>query len=1128
MQRSNYELLIEKLDEFIRKYYKNLLLRGALYFTGIFLAFYLSIILLEYVGNFNTTVRSILFYGFIVVNGTVFVRQLCIPALKLYRLGTIISHEEAAAIIGKHFIAVQDRLLNVLQLKQLATLDTDNAALIQAGIDQKIQALKPIPFTAAINLNENRKYLKFIALPLLLLFALLLFNRAIITGSTSRLLAHNTYFEKPAPFAFVLQNENLMAMQQEDFPLDLKIEGSTLPDAVFMEIDGNQYRMDKESPVAFKYLFKNVQKSTSFKFFGAGFYSKTYTLTAIPKPIVLDFEVSLQFPAYLNQKPQQLANTGDLNIPAGTIATWTFHTKNTEVLQMSFGDSLVIPTRQSEDKFVYRKRFLDNDIYTVSTSNQYLKNKDSVQYAVAVIPDQFPVIELEQHEDSSSSKVLVFQGSVSDDHGLSKFAFHYKILRDKDSSSMKSVWLNIDKNSTEQTFYRVWNLTEIGLQAGEGLEYYFEIWDNDGVHGPKSMRSQSMQFKAPTLKQIAESADKTNTEIKKSLKESITEAKNIQKELAELEKKMMEKKSLGWEEKKKAEDLIKRQRDLQKEVEKTERENEKNIQKQSEYKEPDKELAQKHEELRKLMDQLMTEEMKKLMADLEKMLGQQDKEKIQDQLDKMKLENKDLAKELDRTLELFKQMEVEQKLKEATDNLQKLAEKQEQLSKESQDKNADSKELEKKQEELNKQFEDLKKDLKDLEQKNQALEEPKELKNSEEEQTSIDQDMKDSKSNLSQNKKQNASKSQKQAADKMKSMAEKMQQQQEKNEEEQQEEDMDALRALLENLLRLSFDQEGLMEQMKTMSTNNPQYLKSAQLQRKLKDDAKMIEDSLFALSKRVPQIKSVVNREIALVNDNMDKAIDYFQERQISMLRGRGQMAMTSVNNLALMLNEALQQMQQKANEQQSEKQSKSKSKSQCKKPGSACSKPGSGKPSSAAQMKKMQESINQQMDALKKSMQEGKKPGNNQVPGGQPGMSEQLARMAAQQEMLRKELQRYNQENNKDGKGTMGDLDKLAKEMEKTETDLVNKILNNETFKRQQEILTRLLEAEKAEQQRDQEEKRESTEGKNEFTRNPEEFAAYKRLKEKEMELLKTVPPSLSPYYKSKVDDYFKNIKE
>ena len=85
---------------------------------------------------------------------------------------------------------------------------------------------------------------------------------------------------------------------------------------------------------------------------------------------------------------------------------------------------------------------------------------------------------------------------------------------------------------------------------------------------------------------------------------------------------------------------------------------------------------------------------------------------------------------------------------------------------------------------------------------------------------------------------------------------------------------MASLRALLENLLKLSFDQEKLMQDLKTMDINNPQYLKASQEQRNLKDDAKMIEDSLFALSKRVIQIKSVVNQEIGIINQNMEKAL--------------------------------------------------------------------------------------------------------------------------------------------------------------------------------------------------------------------------------------------------------------
>jgi hypothetical protein len=38
---------------------------------------------------------------------------------------------------------------------------------------------------------------------------------------------------------------------------------------------------------------------------------------------------------------------------------------------------------------------------------------------------------------------------------------------------------------------------------------------------------------------------------------------------------------------------------------------------------------------------------------------------------------------------------------------------------------------------------------------------------------------------------------------------------------------------------------------------------------------------------------------------------------------------------------------------------------------------------------------------------------------------------------------------------------------------------------------------------------------------------FDEYKRRKEKEIELLRTVPPSLKPYYKEKVNEYFNNLE-
>ena len=98
----------------------------------------------------------------------------------------------------------------------------------------------------------------------------------------------------------------------------------------------------------------------------------------------------------------------------------------------------------------------------------------------------------------------------------------------------------------------------------------------------------------------------------------------------------------------------------------------------------------------------------------------------------------------------------------------------------------------------------------------------------------------------------------------------------------------------------------------------------------------------------------------------------------------------------------------------------------------------------------------------------------------------------------------------------------------MEKTETDLVNKMLTDEMLKRQQEILTRLLEAEKAERERDMDEKRESETAREINHRNPPGFEEYKRLKMKELELLRTVPPALNSYYRKKVSEYFQTIEK
>ena len=150
---NNYQILIKKLDEFIRKYYKNKLLRGGIYSAGLLLASFIVFTSIEYFGQFSTTGRTILFYSFLSIIAYLLVNYVAIPLSKLYRFGKIINHDQAAEIIGNHFEEVKDKLINVLQLEHKA--EQNSGGLLLASIDQKSIELKPIPFSNAINLSEN-------------------------------------------------------------------------------------------------------------------------------------------------------------------------------------------------------------------------------------------------------------------------------------------------------------------------------------------------------------------------------------------------------------------------------------------------------------------------------------------------------------------------------------------------------------------------------------------------------------------------------------------------------------------------------------------------------------------------------------------------------------------------------------------------------------------------------------------------------------------------------------------------------------------------------------------------------------------------------------------------------------
>ncbi len=1115
---NNYQLLISKLDAFIRKYYKNQLLKGGIYAVSLIIGLFVFVTSVEYFAQFNILGRTILFYVFFLLVAYVLTYYIFLPISKLYKFGKIINHQQAAEIIGKHFTEVKDKLTNVLQLNDLAYHNPNQ--LVLASIDQKSAQLQPIPFVNAVDFNENKKYWKIALFPLLFMLLITVFSPNILKTGTSRLVHHNSIIKPIAPFTFNIQNKELSVMKNNDFVLNVFISGNQLPDKVFINHNGIKLGLSKTDKRKFTYTFKNVNVPIKFVLSASGFESNEYLLKVLPNPILTNFIVHLDYPKYVGKQNEMLNNVGDFTVPEGTKIKWEFFTEDAEKLLFSILDtSFALPITNKQFNFNTVAKRSTN--YAVLPFNDLVAAKDTLKYNFQVIKDQYPTIDLQESVDSTNDKRIYFKGLINDDYGFSGLTFNVKIVTKIDSlpdrNEVKQVFLPFNKTNNADEFFHFWNLETLPILPGDELVYYFEVFDNDGVNGRKSTKSTIKLLKLKTIKQLDDNVSKSNESIKDKLSESINDAKKLQKDLNDLKKKLTDTKELGWEEKKKIKELLDKQKELEQKINELTKENQQNNNQQNEFKKYDEELLKKQEQLQKLFDDLMTDEMKEMMKKLEEMMQKLDKNQLGNELEKMDLSNKDLAKELDRSLELFKQLEFEQKLEDVKNKLENLAEKQHKLSEETSQKKLSNEDLNIKQNELSKEFDDVKKGLDELKKKDEELERPKGIEDTKEKQNDISEDMKNGSEQLLNNKNKKASESQKSAAKKMEELAHEMQSMQSNSSE--SAEDMEALRQLLDNLLYISFHQEDLMEQFKDIKNESPDYIRLIQQQKNLKDDAKMVEDSLFALSKRVVQLESAINKEISAVNFNMDKAIDFMTDRIKPMATAKQQYVMTSINNLALLFDEALQQMQQQAQQKPGE--------GSCNKPG------GNGKPKPGlGSMKKLQEQLNKQLEDLQKALEKGgKKPGDKpgqspiNMPGGVSGSSESFAKMASEQAKIREQLQKMRESMDQNGKNGVNQLSKL---MEETETDLVNKRITQQTINRQKEILTRLLESDKAERERELDEIRESKQGQDMPQYNPVEFFKYTTKKNSEVELLKTTPPNFNNFYKNKVAMYFQNLSK
>lgn len=1115
-----YIELLKKLEGFIRKEYLNLLFFGIQAFISAVIINFTFYSFLELISNFSSTLRNILFILFILAAIGFLGFFLIVPFIKY--IGSIRkeTYYDAAQRVGTKFPEIRDELLNSMQL--VSEIDKGNLYspnLIDAAFRKVYERVKSLNFQSIINYERAKKILPFFVSITILCLVLILFVPG-LNAASFRLLNFNQEFVPPPKFIFEITPGNKEITKGDGIEISIKINGSK-PKSVFFasrkEEEAGFQKQELTADSSGNYFLKLNSVKSSFVYFveADGFNSEYFEISVIDRPIVKTLDLEIISTAYSKIPKSVQKDNGNVQALVGSKVAFSISsTKKLKEAKLEFADSstinLKVDGEVASGNFNVRK---DNSYNIQLIDENGNSNLAPITYQVKALIDAFPVIELvspNQNTSIASDNRVSLVVKASDDYGFYRLMLNYRLSASKyeqPETEFSQIEIPVEKSQLEININYIWNLTQMYLAVDDVVTFYLEIFDNDNVNGPKSARTQTLTVRVPSLDEILNNADQLQAQSETELEQILKDAEDLKKTLEEIDKELKkDDQKLSWEEKQKIENALDKYQELQDKVDKVNDQLGDMKQNLQENNLLSKETMEKYMELQKLMDEMTSEEMKKAMERLQNVLKDMNRNMTQEQLQNMKMDEERFKKSIERTLNLLKRIQIEQKMDELMKRTEEMTEKQENLSEQTEKSNpSDQKEkdnLSKKQDEITKDLEKLKKEMEDLEKKmSEVPEMPKEdmEKLMEEFEQQQNQQLSEQASqDIQQNKKQKANQNQQQLSQNMKQMKQIMQQMKDSMQQQNQMQTFTDMMKTLDNILSLSKQQEDLKRQAENLDPNSSKLDELAKEENNLSSNLNNIMQQMSDLSQKTFAITPEMGKSLGDAKKQMENSIQSMKSRNGMMASNQQSEAMKSLNEAAMMMKNSMESMMQ-----------------------------GGGQGGMMSLMQQLQQMSGQQMNLnnltqMLQRMQQG---------GLTPQQQLEMQRLSQQQQLIHKSLEQLNLEAKVSGQSSKlpADLDNILKKMQEVITDMQGEKLDDELLQKQENILSKLLDAQKSINERDYEKERESRTGESVRRNLPPELnlSSPNSLNKIRDELNKAVKEGYSKDYEDLIRKYYEILQ-
>lgn len=888
-----------------------------------------------------------------------------------------------------------------------------------------------------------------------------------------------------APVSLTVQPGALTIERGTDVIIDISVGGTTEPPILRVRETGGIWMSRRLTvpvqvptsggPVAYRTELSRIERDQEYQVVVHKTESPVWKITVNEAPRVAGFEITYFYPEYTGKEPETLTSgSGDLAALTGTrvlLKVLANRPMGSAIMTSGPVGSATLTETRSMDAIEapnWETRLTlgggEPQEYTINLRDAAGADRfTSPRFRIESAPDRSPVIRLVSPASDlpiPEEMSLTLSAEAVDDYGLSRLDLVWTV---KDEGEGRLRLKDFAAGTAELHADFNWDLVPLNLVPGSEVSYFLEVFDNDRIAGPKSARSEVRRLRFPTMEEIYAEVQDEHEEQIDDLSSTLQQGKQMQEQLEKLARESKRGDELSWDKKKEMQNLLEKQAQLEKQLEQTARELEETLKKAQEETFISPELLQKMQEISALMNSIQNEKLKKSFEKLNEALENMDQDAVNKALEDFKLDQEEMVKGLDKTIEMLKEIRKEEMLEDSVRKAEELAREQEDLAgdiqKESekdqkgQDKDGKDPAAEKKendsladrQEEAKQKAEDLAKQLEELsklaenEKKLQEdLDKAREAPKKEE----MQQKMEQSEESLRQGEKEKALDFAFKAAEDAKQMAQEMKKAQQNSSAAKKREMQEKMMAVIQDLVDVSSAQEELLAQAPGTAETE-----MASRQRVLMDGVLKSALELEALGKRTLFVNDEQKTMIGSAMKRMKSATEAYSG-------GNASGALREGKESAGDLNEAIVELMQSHS--------------------SMCN---SGSSSGfQEQMQKMAglSEQQQQLNDQAQSMAGGKGQGKQKLSREGNG-TQQLEDMAARQEMIKRGL---NEVAGKMGerKDMLGRLDQLGKEMGEVAEEMRKNGFDDKLLERQEKILNRLLDAQKAIRKKDEREERES----------------------------------------------------